>query len=50
MTSILSSMFFDFEITLSFICSVGVVSISVYLYYRQKAIEMYKIDEKNLEF
>ena len=50
MTSILSSMFFEFEITLSFLCSVGVVSISVYLYYRQKAIEMYQIDEKKLEF
>ena len=42
-TAFLSSILFDFEITLSFISAMLVVTIAIYLYYRNKVFEKYKL-------
>ena len=49
-TAFLSSILFDFEITLSFISAMLVVTIAIYLYYRNKVFEKYKLEEKHTLF
>lgn len=44
-TAFLSYFFFDFNITLEFICAMVVVTIAIYFYYRDKIFEKYKIQE-----
>jgi len=49
-TAVLSIMFFDFECTLTFMCAVLVVTTAIYLYYRTKILEHYKIDDRAFNF
>lgn len=43
-TAILSAVFFEFEFTISFVCSLVVVTGAIYLYNRSKILEKYKFD------
>ena len=46
-TAVISSIFYDFKVSLSFVCALLVVTIAIYLFYRPKILEKYKIDETN---
>mmetsp|Transcript_17096 Transcript_17096/g.16972 ORF Transcript_17096/g.16972 Transcript_17096/m.16972 type:complete len:315 (+) Transcript_17096:124-1068(+) len=49
-TAVFSIIFFEFQCTLTFICAVMVVTGAIYLYYRMKILDHYKIDERNFSF
>jgi UDP-sugar transporter A1/2/3 len=49
-TSILSAMFFDFHIDLNFICATGIVTLAIYLYYRRKMVDEWRLNEANMKF
>jgi solute carrier family 35 (UDP-sugar transporter), member A1/2/3 len=50
LTSLFSSILFEFKISLSFVCSLVIVTIAIYIYYRNKIFEKYKLQENDTLF
>lgn len=48
LTAIFSAFFSDFSFSLNFVAALIVVSIGIYFFYRDKILEKFKIEEKNL--
>lgn len=47
---VLSILFFDFQVNSAFVFAVLVVSVAIYIYYRNKILEKYNVDPHTFEF
>lgn len=50
LTAIFSIIFYDFECSVLFVCSLVIVVLSIYLFYRQKIIERFNWKENEFIF